>query len=669
MTQRQTSRSRVMRRVGVALAASIAISTVATSGSQAASVKATSKYGGNAKVAIFDTLAGWCFADNNANSSLMVSRTIYETLFEKTKGGDLIGLLAESATPSADLKTWTIKLRSGIKFHDGTDFNAEAVKDNLYYGSGQWSRDVGALEAAKVPKALIAGILANKTIMSATGLDKLPAADQPTSLAFALAVGTFAAGSKLDRGIKAATGADLKTLGIGYEASETWTKTRFSLSTLSAFIGNIKSIAADNTANTVTLTLDRAQNDVPGMLYASGRAFMRAPSQFKNGGDTCSTGRPIGTGPFMAESGYKLVSTDQMKVVKNPNYWRKNPANGDKLPYLNSITFTNVKEASSRAAAVRKGTYDAGMFSAAGEATFIKDLRQRKSLVTEIKSPAEYYPSLWLNQGKAGSPFKSKNARLAVLHCMDRANFVKVRTKGESTVAKSLVGPKSAMYSTVGFQKFDIAKSKEYVAAYKTETGKDLTFSFPSDTSTVSRGNATFLKNTWAKCGITANIVTEESALIIKNAFNSSADSSAEQNAYDAISITLFEGTDVSFNLPFILTNAYPATSTVPQKVFSGSIGTVLGLNHHSDTKVDTLFYAGQAATSKVAATAKFREGTAYLQSEGFMGSVSHFYYSMFVNKAKGLTNIGKVSIVKGKTQRVMTNWGIDWAGVQKVTK
>ena len=668
MTQRQTSRSRVMRRVGVALAASIAISTVATSGSQAASVKATSKYGGNAKVAIFDTLAGWCFADNNANSSLMVSRTIYETLFEKTKGGDLVGLLAESATPSADLKTWTIKLRSGIKFHDGTDFNAEAVKDNLYYGSGQWSVDVATAEAAKIPVTFIGKVLANAVVMKATGFDKLAAAAQGPTIAFSAAVGTFAKDSKLDRGLKAA-GASLAAFGLELDAPKAWSDTRFSLSTLSAFIGNIKAIKADNTANTVTLTLDRAQNDVPGMLYASGRAFMRAPSQFKNGGATCSTGRPIGTGPFMAEEGYKLVSTDQMKVVKNPNYWRKNPANGDKLPYLNSITFTNVKEASSRAAAVRKGTYDAGMFSAAGEATFIKDLRQRKSLVTEIKSPSEYYPSLWLNQGKVGSPFKSKNARLAVLHCMDRANFVKVRTKGESTVAKSLVGPKSTMYSTVGFQKFDIAKSKEYVAAYKAETGKDLTFSFPADTSTVSRGNATFLKNTWAKCGITANIVTEEAALIIKNAFNSSADSAAEQNAYDAISITLFEGTDVSFNLPFILTNAYPATSTVPQKVFASSIGTVLGLNHHSDTKVDTIFYAGQAATSKVAATAKFREGTAYLQSEGFMGSVSHFYYSMFVNKAKGLTNIGKVSIVKGKTQRVMTNWGIDWAGVQKTTK
>jgi hypothetical protein len=46
------------------------------------------------------------------------------------------------------------------------------------------------------------------------------------------------------------------------------------------------------------------------------------------------------------------------------------------------------------------------------------------------------------------------------------------------------------------------------------------------------------------------------------------------------------------------------------------------------------------------------------------MGNVTHTYYSLFTTKK--LAGIGKLQLVKGKTQRVVTNWGIDWTGVYK---
>ena len=58
---------------------------------------------------------------------LMMSNAVFDSLAAIDTEGNAVPYLAESFTPSADFKTWTVKLRSGIKFHDGTDLTSAAV--------------------------------------------------------------------------------------------------------------------------------------------------------------------------------------------------------------------------------------------------------------------------------------------------------------------------------------------------------------------------------------------------------------------------------------------------------------------------------------------------------------------------------------------------------------
>ena len=53
---------------------------------------------------------------------------VYETLAKIHGDGRVTPLLAESWTPSADLRTWTFRLRPGVSFHNGAPCDAAAVK-------------------------------------------------------------------------------------------------------------------------------------------------------------------------------------------------------------------------------------------------------------------------------------------------------------------------------------------------------------------------------------------------------------------------------------------------------------------------------------------------------------------------------------------------------------
>jgi ABC-type transport system substrate-binding protein len=67
----------------------------------------------------------------DAPTSFSIIHPIFELLIRTDENEKLFPWLAESWKISPDSKSITFYLRKGVKFHDGTDFNAEAVKYNL----------------------------------------------------------------------------------------------------------------------------------------------------------------------------------------------------------------------------------------------------------------------------------------------------------------------------------------------------------------------------------------------------------------------------------------------------------------------------------------------------------------------------------------------------------
>src|SRR5581483_1389693 len=71
------------------------------------------------KVGVFDS------------SGFTAAALLFDTLVTLNDKGEAAPKLAESWTHSDDYKSWTFKLRKGVKFHDDTPFNAQAFKENF----------------------------------------------------------------------------------------------------------------------------------------------------------------------------------------------------------------------------------------------------------------------------------------------------------------------------------------------------------------------------------------------------------------------------------------------------------------------------------------------------------------------------------------------------------
>jgi peptide/nickel transport system substrate-binding protein len=69
------------------------------------------------------------WADSCTSPCYNMMVTIYDKLMEINADGEYVPFLAESIEPNADFTTWTMTLRDGVSFHNGTELTAQTIAD------------------------------------------------------------------------------------------------------------------------------------------------------------------------------------------------------------------------------------------------------------------------------------------------------------------------------------------------------------------------------------------------------------------------------------------------------------------------------------------------------------------------------------------------------------
>ncbi len=234
----------------------------ATTAGEAATTTAAAKEGGTL---VFGTSADPVVLDGayvSDGESLRVLDQLFETLVTTKPGGtEIVPELAKSWEGSADGLTWTFELQEGVKFHDGTPFNAEAVCANF----DRWYNFKGVQQSDSVAYywiSIFGGFATNET------------PDLPPSL------------------YKSCEAKDENTAAI--------TITRPNAAFISGLANTSFAMASPK-----ALTEFEADK-----VTGSGEA-----PKFEG---TFGTEHPIGTGPFKFD---KWVVGDQLSLVRNDDYW------------------------------------------------------------------------------------------------------------------------------------------------------------------------------------------------------------------------------------------------------------------------------------------------------------------------------------------------------------
>jgi ABC-type transport system substrate-binding protein len=413
----------------------------------------------NLIIGINEPNASWCTQDSPGIDQVAAKNSVLETLTIVNDKGKMVPYTAKSVTKiGTDNKKWSVVLRDGIKYSDGTPLDATNVLMNMYAQAGLGP---AVFAPAKVQQPSLPAIA--WTDLFGSSLDDLKAAY----------------GALLTKG-------DQKPIG--------------------AIIAKVNAAVVVKSATELEFNLPTSRPNFPFQLWNYGRSALLSTNSLKSPDCGVTAAATVGTGPFKVKSKGAVGTTTDTVLEANPEYWRSTAKNP--LPKSQEATFRVLGDSSAKVAAVRTNAIDIALFSAS-EGTSLNSLKKMGKKVTLYKGPIDNAWTIHLNTvPTSGSPFASQNARDAFAYALNVDEYAQVMTKGNGEASYSIAPPIHPYYQKNASKKFNLAKAKASAAAYKTETGKDLEIIVPRTTTSQSGESSDLICKQMAKAGIKCTVGT-----------------------------------------------------------------------------------------------------------------------------------------------------------------
>jgi ABC-type transport system substrate-binding protein len=449
------------------------------------------KYGGSLTMGIDTEESG--FNPSTARwdeGGFMYGRAVFDPIAIVNAKGQVEPYLAQSITSNADFTSFTVTLKNGIVFHDGTPLNGEALYKNI--------------EA------------------------------QATS---------------------ALTGP--------------------------AFATNISGVSVSGPMS-VTITMKSSWAPFPYYLAQAQTGYVAAPSMLSapDGG----TANPVGTGPFVFQN---WVPNSHMTATRNKNYWRKG------YPYLDSITYKPILNASSRADALETGEVD--MIHTNDPNGLLLFRGNKKYSYYDNSGQVLGQPTVQcIMLNTSAEPFNNHDLRVAMAKCINQTQYVKVINKGVNAPMHGLFIPGSPYYTKTAYPSYDPAGAASLVNKVARETGKSVTFNLNSLSDPETLAAAQFLQQAWQAAGMHVNINIIAQSTIINNALAGS---------YQATLWRQFGAVDPDLNYVWWTT-----------QLASGPLA--LNMARNVDPRIQSALVAGRTTSNKAQRTTEYQNINKYLAQD-----------------------------------------------------